>query len=264
VNVAQKTKSNTWTGISGGKFMVGCTWGYNTQSGVAGPYDNVRYYQYVLNQTQITNIYNFENIYPSSTFFLVTVTPVPLTSSTNYSFTTDGSTSVTTATGNYIYANGTYVITATSEYAGWPGYSMFNAYTTGYKGWFTNNSSYNGDGTYSGGTSTVSSGSTIKGEYCQIKLPYKLNLTSYSTQSISGIYDITSVKLFYLVASNDGTTWTTIDSQTLGNNGSAYTTNFTLSSNTSYYQYYRFIASIGYSNNYRATGLGLLTLNGNI
>jgi hypothetical protein len=133
--------------------------------------------------------------------------------------------------------------------------------------WTTATGSYSTtDGSYTGGIySTTISGSAYAGEWIQIQLPVAIILTSYTiyTSSIAS----RAPKTFKLAGSNDGTTWTLVDTQTGITSWASSATNltFTPSTQTTAYTYYRLCVNIG--NN--AVGqpyltIGELVLNGTV
>jgi len=107
---------------------------------------------------------------------------------------------------------------------------------------------YNTSGVYIGTVSTTVSGSAVTGEWMQIQLPYKLLVTTYSIMTgVSGggpSYNQMFPKNFTLAGSNNGATWSLIDSRT---NFSATSANgnhrFTAPTQTLYYTYFRLIGS---------------------
>lgn len=77
---------------------------------------------------------------------------------------------------------------------------------------------YNASGVYTGSNSTVTSGVTVMGEWIQLQIPYFLYITSYQIHTnapgAGPTWNQYFTKSFYLCASNDGVTWTTIDNKT--------------------------------------------------
>ena len=151
------------------------------------------------------------------------------------------------------YGNGTYVVSVSSTYAGYIGYGIFdklNNATTG-TGWACANAGYStgniSPAPYTAGTyTTIVSGTSIGGEWFQIQLPLAIVISSYTFETAVGI----GVDRYYqapaswvLAGSNDGTTWTTVDSRAniLNWSASIPTQTFTCSTSNPY-SYYRFIA----------------------
>ena len=153
---------------------------------------------------------------------------------------------ITNQTGSYTFANGVYSFLCSSTSAGSPGGSLVDAFvgTNVYNVWLSP-LNYNASGIYTGTASTVSSGTTVTGEWQQIKLPYKLIITTYSVNSNAvgggGAWNQMFPKSFYLCGSNDGTTWTTIDNRsglTCAANGF---NSFTAPTQTVGYMYFRLV-----------------------
>jgi len=115
----------------------------------------------------------------------------------------------------------------------------FDKILTGH-GWTASGTPYNPDGTYknSGTASTTISSSVYVGEWIQIKFPFTVLLTSYTIYTVVG--DITRApNTFKLAGSNDGITWTLVDTQSGITWGSPYNTTFTPSTQITLYSYYR-------------------------
>lgn len=104
---------------------------------------------------------------------------------------------------------------------------------------------YNGSGVYQGSTSTVVSGTTIKGEYVTITSPYGIILKAYSLISSNFNGSSLPAASWVIAGSNDnGATYTTVDVITnnplpLGGYGL-----FNVSNSTSYKTYIIIITSI--------------------
>lgn len=104
-------------------------------------------------------------------------------------------------------------------------------------------------GVYAGSVSTTTSGTTVNGEWIQLQIPYKLYITSYQVHTnaanVGAGANAYFPKSFYLCASNDGTTWTTIDNRsnlTCNTNGFNYFTVPTLI--TIGYSYFRLVGTL--------------------
>lgn len=177
---------------------------------------------------------------------LVGMTPIPSGASTfinldsGYSARTDTSSSytVSNSTSGYTYANGTYNTLTSGQYGGsYYSYYPFNNYTNnGDPSWSSTNN-------WSGGTNTnfstsVTSVGTVYGPWIQIQLPYTSYLFSYAirTRGTNGV-----PKAWYIVGSNDGTTWTVIDNQTNAISTTNTTTYNSFNTPTTAYSYYRMI-----------------------
>jgi len=121
---------------------------------------------------------------------------------------------------------------------------------------------YNTSGVYTGSVSTTVSGSAVTGEWMQIQLPYKLLVTTYSIMtgaaSGGGSYNSMFPKNYTLAGSNDGTTWTAIDSRTGYSATSANGINrFTAPTQTVYYTYFRLIGNAIGASSFQRMGVAL-------
>ena len=145
----------------------------------------------------------------------------------------------TTITGNMpAILNGTYNTSASTIYsATYDSYIPFS--TSGF--WNSSDGIYNGSGSYTGIKSTITNIGSISGEWIQIKLPYSLSLTGYSMLPRTNFYIYQFPKSWYLVGSNDGTTWYAIDYQNYTT--ISYITYYSGNSygNKNYYNYFRII-----------------------
>jgi hypothetical protein len=140
------------------------------------------------------------------------------------------------------YGNGTYEIRASESYA-YPTYGPIGAFDkaigmvgTGYtpETWLPKTTAYSG-GTYSDGTYSTSG---YPGDWIQLKLPTAIVLKSYShTARSDGVGLLVDFKIF---GSNDGTTWTVLDTQTGLTTGwtNGAQRVFSTSANTTSFQYY--------------------------
>jgi len=96
---------------------------------------------------------------------------------------------------------------------------------------------YNYNGSYGGTTSTTVDSASVSGEWIQLKLPRKITLTGFKMTELSGFSHRLPVSGI-LAASNDNSTWTSLDSWSSG-----YTTDTVRSVSTSTaYMYFRIIA----------------------
>jgi hypothetical protein len=96
-------------------------------------------------------------------------------------------------------------------------------------------------------TTTVS-GSSIAGEWLQVQFPSQIWMTSYSLVGRNGVNDNRIPKIWTIAGSNDGTTWTLVDSQSLATNPTTTATGYTAGTPVNYsitptvgYTYYRMI-----------------------
>jgi hypothetical protein len=106
--------------------------------------------------------------------------------------------------------------------------------------WTSSAQSYNAIGAYTGSFTTIVSGISYSGEWLQIQLQNSIILNNYKINTLNNDYT-RGPKIFYIAGSNDGITWTLIDSQTniTGYNASGKT--FILSTNQNAYLYYRMV-----------------------
>jgi len=231
--------------------------------------------------------------YPSDTYFLFKnptastysgqVSPLPSAFSTS-------SVTITGQTGANILRNGTYDVSASSYFSTYREWVPFNTASDTYPFWHSQfkyeNSVYdqypyspNPDGIYEGGgagffwtTNVFVSGTltTISGEWIQIKLPNKLKLSSYTINLGHNVswnkWNMRGYRKFTLAGSNDGSTWYSVDRQTITSAGTETFKTFSVSSANSYY-YFRVIIEAVYVSEatapYRGIAhMGQLTLNG--
>ena len=243
---------------------------YQSGNNLSGYLDNIRCYKSVLNQTQIQNIYNYELANPTSFYYengysippSIGFTTIPLVAAIPQAFSSNTLT-VSSYTEN-TFQNGTYVASASSyAAAGTEAFKMFNGilndiWHSGYNGNSVgsvyNQQPYNGSGVYQGGntnglvtwSTTIQSVGSIGGEWVQIQLPYKLQLTTYSLYARQDLnWSARYPTIYYVVGSNDGTTWYQLDYRTFSgpitpSNGPL---TYTTSSNNNYYSYFRLITN---------------------
>jgi hypothetical protein len=162
-------------------------------------------------------------------------------SGTQYSQTLTGSPSI--LSGAYVADCSSWASADVNSPSVW---KVFDGTTTT---WWENNYSvqagYGTGGTYTGSYSTTVSGSSIGGEWIQLKFPTAVTLRSYSMYSRGTATQSTQrmPQQWRIAGSNDGTTWTTVDSQT---GITAWTSQATLSFipsvQTSAWTYFRLIA----------------------
>ena len=182
---------------------------------------------------------------------------------------TSNTLTITDQTGPNIFKNGNYVTSessgATSDNKSW---AAFNGSTTSFCHSSYNTidgytqgpylySHINGEATYQGGGSnyhtTMVGNTSYEGEWIQIKFPFKFVLTYYSIYPRESIpWNNGGLKTFYVVGSNNGSTWNLLDSQTLIELPTTLLTTFEVTPTNSY-SYYRLIinkifAQVGYRN----------------
>ena len=160
--------------------------------------------------------------------------------------------------------NGIYQASSSSEYS--IDYSGVKAFVYNNNFWnstfWNSGGAYNGSGTFIGTTVTsVRAPNLINvyGEWVQVKLPYALSITEYSMTPRSDFYKYQFPKSWYLVGSNDGTTWDAIDYQnysTIVNqvyfSGNSYR-------NENYYSYLRIIV-LNITSNGEVYGTAITTI----
>lgn len=164
------------------------------------------------------------------------------------------------------FADGTYIASASSVADNSPDYA-FNKLPTSDSDTTTNDrwasgATYNSStGAYTGAISTtyyVTKGAqntvAYSGEWLQLQMPVSIVLTSYSISTERTISN-RGPKNMIVLGSNDGTNWYLLDTET---NITGYSGNtakqFTVSSNTTLYSYYRLC--IGANNNNANTAVG--------
>ena len=149
------------------------------------------------------------------------------------------------------YGTGTYTASASSEYdaTNYRAAKAFNKSTlatNGYDGWYSANATrYNGaSNTYTGAVATTASSLILPGEWIQLQMPSATSIAikTYTLSTHNHNEGITNApSSFWLVASNNASTWTLIDTQ----QNIAWTRlmeskTFIISNDTSY-SYYRLI-----------------------
>jgi hypothetical protein len=165
---------------------------------------------------------------------------------------------------------GSYVANCSTFYSGSGTEQPWRCFDKNNNGtwWTTSGAPYStSTGLYTAGVySTTISGSAYAGEWIQIKLPVSITLLSYTIYNAgsgSGFNSRAPVD-FKIAGSNDGITWTLVDTQTAITSWLSSTTNLTFTpSNPGTYSYYRLCV------NKRGTGdgylsIGELVLNGTV
>ena len=124
---------------------------------------------------------------------------------------------VSNQTSPYAFTNGTYFFKSSSTITTAIGGTLFYAFCgTEVPDVFLTPAKYNDSGIYTGTTTTNVGGSTISGEWIEIRLPYTLYVTTYSVNGNlggGGSWNPYVPKSFYLCGSNDGTTWSRVDNR---------------------------------------------------
>jgi len=110
--------------------------------------------------------------------------------------------------------DGTYTCSESSYIDDSPAYHMFNGFQP-YDYW-SSAYTYDGSGNYIGSVSTLVNNIGISGEWVQIRLPYQLQVTTYSLwPRIENDWTVSYPSIFYVVGSNDGATWNIIKTEVL-------------------------------------------------
>jgi hypothetical protein len=175
----------------------------------------------------------------------------------------NNSVNYTIGTGANTFKNGSYVMNANCWKDSNPPYYMFdNNDTTFYFGGVNAGTNYKIDGstaTYNRNAYTINTapapyvgGNTngtatfntngYQGEYFQIQYPFMYVLTKIYLKGQAGIYYTRAPKRIYILGSNDGTTWTYIVQVITALTNSTSEFSYTVT-NTTQYQYYRFVAN---------------------
>lgn len=113
--------------------------------------------------------------------------------------------------GSNAYRNGVYDVSASTYDIVDSNSYLWGAFDNVFTTYWKSSATYDANGDYIGTTNTLANGSqNIAGEWVQLKLPYSGKLVGY-TVSAELIDSTTLPKTFYVVGSNDGATWTSID-----------------------------------------------------
>ena len=181
--------------------------------------------------------YSIERRYPPKLYNSVTAR-----TSTTFNGQASFKTTMTLDTSGITYGSGVYDVWFSTIFTttGYDGHLCFNYVENATTGqWATISTQYSTTSPfgYSGTRYLVES--TYKGEFICIKLPVAIALTSYSIVAVNSTEGAgRAPKNFRLYASNNGTSWTTLQTIT----GATYTTrvynNTGLSANTTLYSYY--------------------------
>jgi hypothetical protein len=210
---------------------------------ITGYYDDIRMYTRGVTAAEVAAIYNYRGSMSS-------IMPLPSigTTGANTLVMTADTTTISGITGANSFMNGNYAVTYSSMAGSSNGWYAFDNNTSGI--W---HSGYNGNGysiqdpyntTYQGAGSgyywtTVVSGQTVAGEWLQIKFPYAFTLTYFNVYTRIDIQGW-NWKAFTIAGSNDGTTWTLVDSKsytTLPTSGDI----LSITTPSGKYSYYKFI-----------------------
>lgn len=164
-------------------------------------------YQTILSGSNITNIIQFINNSISIISGTGNFPPIPMTNNT-----------FTISQIYYGTNNVTYIASASSQNTSLNQYA-YNAFDCNLGSvWTTSTASYNiTAGTYSGAVSTTIDSTSYLGEWVQLQLPYGMQLSKYTINGSSNAYSnllYRAPSTFKIAGSTNGTTWTTVDTQT--------------------------------------------------
>lgn len=160
---------------------------------------------------------------------------------------TGGATSVSTTISTTVYGRGTYIATCSTTGGAFnPSMAFDKQSVQDAAMWTTSTASYNTtSGDYIGTTYTTAG---IAGEWLQLQLPSAIILKrSVFVGRLVGNGEIQNPRIFYVFASNDGTTWTQIDFRTgITSWGAGAPAGFNrvtcdIMANTTAYLYYRLV-----------------------
>ena len=143
------------------------------------------------------------------------------------------------------YGAGTYVASASTEWSdgNYPPWKAFGSTNADWASLDTYNPS---TGAYTGSVSTTAGGVGYTGEWLQIQLPQRIVLHSFEIEASrlygNGVQIYKAPQIFYILGSNDGTTWTLVHSES---NASTYTTplRWAITTNPIAYSYYRIVVN---------------------
>jgi hypothetical protein len=158
------------------------------------------------------------------------------------------------------YNDLTYTVSTSSSYGN--NNNAYGVFNTGVGSWKTENNYSDITGLYTGSTiTTVLGGSSVLGEWVQIKLPFITLLTKYTLISIDN-FQRSSAYIWYVLGSNDGVNFVIID-QRNNYTWSSYNLEITFlpnnNTNNIEYQYYRIV--INRNVNWLTTGFDKWGLN---
>jgi len=165
--------------------------------------------------------------------------PMPMTANT---------TSVNDST--LTYGGGTYVASASTEFSGNSAWKAFDYNDSNDFGvWHSaenGNLIYNGTtGQYAGSVTTTSlTGTVYSGEWIQLQLPQRIQLTSFSIFPRNASLELAqkrSPRSFVILGSNNGTDWTLLDEETNTNDWTQIAKVFTVTPSSTAYNYFRMV-----------------------
>ena len=152
------------------------------------------------------------------------------------------------------YGNGTYIISASTQYNTNASESLPYVFDRNTATWWTesvNNYTVT-TGVYAGSVTTNVQGTNYSGEWIQIQLPNQIILSSYYITTRAGFLT-RGAGIFYVLGSNDGTNWYIVDSRS---GISGWTTlGFTFSTtSTTAYSYFRLVINTTTGDGYLSVG----------
>jgi hypothetical protein len=166
--------------------------------------------------------------------------PMPMTSNT---------TSINDS--NLTYGGGQYIASASSEfsgtYAAWKAFD-YDDVAANESGWISNengNLIYNGTtGQYAGAVTTTAGGTTYSGEWIQLQLPHRIQLTSFSIFPRNYNLELAQKRAprsFVILGSNNGTNWTLLYEQTNTNDWIQAAKTFSVTPTSTSFNYFRMV-----------------------
>ena len=229
--IGGSTNGTTWTLVD---TRINITdWTYGNTFNVATPGSYSYYIMVVTNNNGGGYASVSWNLYNYISYNYTGDITYPPTSLTTYTNSVSGQT----------YGNGTYIVSASTEYSGTGVEWAYDAFQSQSLWWTTSGTSYNASSPYSynGAVSTTISGSAYAGEWLQIQLPNPVTVYTYTMYTRSNSLT-RGPNTFKLAGSTNGTTWTLVDTQTGITSWTASGNTFTCASPGSY-SYYRLVVN---------------------
>lgn len=198
--------------------------GRNTSAMGTSNIDDLRIYSRVLSDTDIKSIYNYRGFLTG----LYTGAPYEITSSSSLNY----------------YTQPAYAFNPTFYYDVAPvDKVLMNQWAPFFDGTggiypYSFAGDYTGDTTYY--STDIAGVGSVGGEWIQIKYPVPFKLTSYELSTYLRLsLDVKNLpKTYYILGSNDGTTWTNLQYNTIPTSREKFVS---LINNTNYYTYYRMV-----------------------
>jgi hypothetical protein len=94
-------------------------------------------------------------------------------------------------------------------------------------------------------STTIVGVGAVLGEWLQIQFPYPFALVEYTMQQRTGL-GMRMPRVFYIVGSNDGTTWNSLQYADYANNATGFITLTNALNNNVFYSYYRLVTNAVY------------------